>query len=438
VEVLPGNLNRNGKSDAYRGDVGIDDIAIGEEASRLGGSKVRFFSSARTARHTHPFAQALRGIDAADVVGVVIHDMLTGQGRIPRVEFSNGPFAVNIATQLASRMTPLLRAISGPGIEEASDDLIDALRPYRNVIDHLDGRLNFNVFAGDTTALMIRLRIVDGAIDFQRFAVAINASLPYHATAFVSLDFVVNGCDLELWLRTPSLPIQIPDAAQTVLSDLRIMSWHLASDEVRSVRDYRLLPLWRALHPDSADRTWVADRIASGLGGPSESLSIGSIDADLSLVNRNQIVLPLGGANEIVLAPNAVVHLKAAGGLRGRTASGSNLPGAIELISVDRATAARLHLAIGGRTVDTDSIEIREFSDTRISFSGLKPQMLTGRITSTTVNNFRWQLSRSPRARCDSSPAPSTAIGGPSGSAGGSGTGRPRSGTHRRPRGRGP
>jgi hypothetical protein len=427
MELLPHQPAGRGKPDEFASNVSIGDFAVGEEPSRLPVSKVGF-AGARTAWPSHPLGQALHVIDRADLVGVVLRDMLTSRGRVPRVEISNSPFAVDLATLLAAHVPSPSRSLSGDGIEKAWDELIDALRPYRSVIDHLDGRLNFNVFAGDTTALMIRLRIVDGAVDFQRLAVAMNASLPYHATAFVSLDFVVNGCDLELWLRTPSLPILIQAAPKSALPDVRIMSWHLASGEVRSVRDHHLLPLWRCLHPDSADRAWVAEKIAIGLSPPSCSLSIGSIDADLSLVNCNQIELSLGGGNEIVLAPNAVVHLRAAGGLGGRTASGSDLPGAIELISVDRATVARLHLEFGSRTIATDSIEIRELTDTRLTLNGPKPQMLTGRITGATADNIRWRAPRSPRA------AQSTAADRTSGSTRGSDRGWLRGGA-RRPRG---
>jgi quercetin dioxygenase-like cupin family protein len=77
LEALPNKPTRKGEPDKFSGDVWIDDVAIGEEPSRLRVSKVRFVPGARTAWHSHPLGQTLHVIEGAGLV------QSGGAGRVP-------------------------------------------------------------------------------------------------------------------------------------------------------------------------------------------------------------------------------------------------------------------------------------------------------------------------------------------------------------------
>ena len=66
--ILPKKPTRKGLPDNFTGDVWIDDIAAGEESSRLHVSRVRFAPGARTAWHYHSCGQTLHVIDGIGLV----------------------------------------------------------------------------------------------------------------------------------------------------------------------------------------------------------------------------------------------------------------------------------------------------------------------------------------------------------------------------------
>ena len=63
MEVLPNMPTGKGPAETFTGDVWVDEVAVGEEPSRLRVYKVRFTPGARTAWHNHALGQTLHVID---------------------------------------------------------------------------------------------------------------------------------------------------------------------------------------------------------------------------------------------------------------------------------------------------------------------------------------------------------------------------------------
>lgn len=75
-------ITRKGPDDWFTGTVWIDEIAIGEEPSRVRFVRVNFEPRARTAWHTHPLGQVLfviSGIGLVQVEGGPVRRMHPGE-----------------------------------------------------------------------------------------------------------------------------------------------------------------------------------------------------------------------------------------------------------------------------------------------------------------------------------------------------------------------
>lgn len=75
-------ITRKGPDDWFTGTVWIDEIAIGEEPSRVRFVRVNFEPGARTAWHTHPLGQVLfvvSGIGLVQVEGGPVRRMHPGE-----------------------------------------------------------------------------------------------------------------------------------------------------------------------------------------------------------------------------------------------------------------------------------------------------------------------------------------------------------------------
>lgn len=99
-------ITRKGPDDWFTGTVWIDEIAIGEEPSRVRFVRVNFEPGARTAWHTHPLGQVLyvvSGIGLVQVEGGPVRRMHPGDTVIvaPNERHWHGASHANTMVHLA-------------------------------------------------------------------------------------------------------------------------------------------------------------------------------------------------------------------------------------------------------------------------------------------------------------------------------------------------
>ncbi|WP_326564009.1 DUF4157 domain-containing protein [Micromonospora peucetia] len=328
------------------------------------------------------------------LLGDLTHDLNSGSGELPSLDIRNATFSLDLATLLgaAAPATPTRTTSAQRRAAMASqwDGLLRILNTYHlsEVVDSLNGHANFDVahdgFLWGTRTWEVRLSLRDGALDYRR----LTGALPWWTPG----RFVVEGDALVYRVHVPSFA---PEGAPPPDTDIDVLRWQLSTGEVEQARSAHLVRLNRLLQPTAESRDDLLHTIANhGDDEPSTEppgrLEIRNVDVDLSVNNPREITLPLGGSNEIVLAPDSLLHLTVGGGMR-RAAGGAGRPGALRPIALERATVARMNLLFDSVGVSTGQIRITDLTDARLTFDGLTPQLLTGRITRAVAERIRWR-----------------------------------------------
>ncbi|MEU7932406.1 DUF4157 domain-containing protein [Micromonospora echinofusca] len=328
------------------------------------------------------------------LLGDLTHDLDTGSGELPSLDIRDATFSLDLATLLGGA-APAAPARTTSAQRRAAmatqwDGLLRILHTYNlsEVIDSLDGHIDFDVahdgFLYGTRVWEVRLSLRDGAVDYRR----LTGALPWWTPG----RFVVEGDDLVYRVHVPTVG---PEGAPPPDSDVDVLRWQLTTGEVQQARTEHLVRLNRLLQPTPGSRDDLLHTIADvGDDEPSTEppgrLAIRNVDVDLSVRNPREITLPLGTGNEIVLAPDALMHLTVGGGLR-RAAGGAGRPGALRPIALESATVARLNLLFDSVGVSSGRIRITHLTDARLTFDGLSPQLLTGRIDRAVAERIRWR-----------------------------------------------
>ncbi|WP_346533686.1 DUF4157 domain-containing protein [Micromonospora sp. DPT] len=328
------------------------------------------------------------------LLGDVEHDLNTGAGELPSLDIRNARFSLNLATLLGGGPSaPAARTTSASrraAMARDWDELLRILNTYQlsEVLDSLNGHLDFDVahdgFLWGERTWEVRLAFRNGAVDYRR----LTGALPWWTPG----RFTFDGDDLVYRVH---LPAAAPEGAPPPDSDVDLLRWSLTTGELQQARDEHLVGLNRLLRPTAASRDDLLHTVADfGNDEPSTDppgrLEIRNADADLSVNNPREITLPLGGSDEIVLAPDALVGLRIGGGMR-CGAGGRGRPGALRPISLSSATVARVSLHFDGVGVNTGQIRITDLTDCSLTFDGLNPQLLEGRITRAVAERIRWR-----------------------------------------------
>ncbi|MEH0845826.1 DUF4157 domain-containing protein [Micromonospora sp. CPCC 205711] len=328
------------------------------------------------------------------LLGDLTHDLNSGSGELPSLDIRNARFSLDLATLLGGS-TPAPPTTTTSASRRAAmardwDALLRILNTYHlsEVLDSLNGHLDFDVahdgFLWGERTWEVRLAFHDGALDYRR----LTGALPWWTPGRFTLD----GDDLVYRVHLPAVA---PEGAPPPDSDVDLLRWSLTSGEVQQARAEHLVKLNRLLRPTAASRDDLLHTVADlGSDEPSTDppgrLDIRNVDADLSVNNPREITLPLGGANEVVLAPDALVGLRIGGGMS-RGAGGHGRPGALRPISLSSARVARVNLLFDGLGLSTGQIRITDLTDCSLTFDGLSPQLLQGRITRAVAEHIRWR-----------------------------------------------
>ncbi|MEV4726879.1 hypothetical protein, partial [Micromonospora humida] len=331
------------------------------------------------------------------LLGDLTHDLTSGSGELPSLDIRNARFVLDLATMLGggspipapppARTTSAQRRAALAGKWDALVRVLDAYR-IGEVLDSLNGHIDFDVthdgFLWGERSWEVRLALRDGAVDYRR----LTGALPWWTPG----RFIVEGDDLVYRVHLPSVA---PEGAPPPDTDVDVLRWQLDTGEVSQARTAHLVRLNRLLRPTAASRDDLLHTVADVQSdepstGPPGLLAIGNVDVDLSVNNPREITLPLGGGNEIVLAPDALVHLAVGGGVR-RAAGGGGLPGRLRPVSLQSATVARVNLLFDGLGLSTGQIRITELTDCTVDFSGLDPLLMQGRITRAVAERIRWR-----------------------------------------------
>ena len=176
-------------------------------------------------------------IDAA-VEGDIDVDLLAGSGTIPDLTIDNAVLDLDFAKLSKGKTGGSTTSMFD--ILEGWDKLIEALRPFKDVLAHLNGSIDFGVAFEKYLDfyLPIHLAFHDGAINVDKLAEGISSGLP----PGVNIEFKVNGDNLELWLNTKALaagavawpvaaPVPTPIELLTSADDVKLLSWTLASGD---------------------------------------------------------------------------------------------------------------------------------------------------------------------------------------------------------------
>ncbi|MEU7959019.1 eCIS core domain-containing protein [Micromonospora humida] len=331
------------------------------------------------------------------LLGDLTHDLTSGSGELPSLDIRNARFVLDLATMLGggspipapppARTTSAQRRADLAGKWDALVRVLDAYR-IGEVLDSLNGHIDFDVthdgFLWGERSWEVRLALRDGAVDYRR----LTGALPWWTPG----RFIVEGDDLVYRVHLPSFGAE---GAPPPDNNVDLLRWQLDTGEVSQARTEHLVRLNRLLRPTAASRDDLLHTVADVQSdepstGPPGRLAIGNVDVDLSVNNPREITLPLGGGNEIVLAPDALVHLAVGGGVR-RAGGGGGLPGRLRPVSLQSATVARVNLLFDGLGLSTGQIRITELADCTVDFSGLDPLLMQGRITRAVAERIRWR-----------------------------------------------
>ncbi len=138
---------------------------------------------------------------SAAVEGNIDVDLLAGSGTIPDLTIDNAVLDLDFAKLSKGKTGGSTTSMFD--ILEGWDKLIKALRPFKDVLAHLNGSIDFGVAFEKYLDfyLPIHLAFHDGAINVDKLAEGISSGLP----PGVNIEFKVNGDNLELWLNTKAL-----------------------------------------------------------------------------------------------------------------------------------------------------------------------------------------------------------------------------------------
>ena len=177
---------------------------------------------------------------SAAVDGDIDVDLLAGSGTIPDLTIDNAVLDLDFAKLSKGKAGGSTTSMYD--ILEGWDKLIKALRPFKDVLEHLNGSIDFGVAFEKYLDfyLPIHLAFHDGAINVDKLAEGISSGLP----PGVNIEFKVNGDNLELWLNTKALaagavawpvaaPVLIPLELLTSADDVKLLSWTLATGETQ-------------------------------------------------------------------------------------------------------------------------------------------------------------------------------------------------------------
>ncbi|MEU5726284.1 DUF4157 domain-containing protein [Micromonospora sp. NPDC047738] len=325
------------------------------------------------------------------LLGDLTHDLNTGAGELPSLDIRNATFSLDVGALLGAP-TPAARTTSAQrraAMATQWDAVLRNLDTYHlgEVLDSLNGHIDFDVahdgFLYGERTWEVRLAVRNGALDYRR----LTGALPWWTPG----RFTLEGDDL---IYRVTLPNAAPEAAgMQEPNNIDLLRWRLTTGEVEQARAH-LIRLNRLLRPATESRDDLIHTIADLQDDepstePPGRLAIRNIDVDLSVNNPREITLPLGGDNAIVLAPDALVHLTVGGALR-RGSAGIGRPGALRPIALRSATVARVNLLFDNVGLSTGQIRITDLTDCSLSFDGLNPQLLTGRITRAVAEHIRW------------------------------------------------
>lgn len=336
----------------------------------------------------------------------ITHNIAKGHGELPQLDVEDASIIVDLRTLLGSGGGSSRTFRTATAILSNWQDLISGLAPYREIIDHLDGRLDFDVKHKDDS-YPVRATFVDGALDYERLGSnlfpAVPAVRPYWRMNDGTLSLRI---ELRPWVK--AILGGVAGAKGVIggeLADVELLRWDLPAGEVGPARKDHLVRLMRLVEPPLASRERFATLVEllqdamdalPGPGNPSQRFGITNISGrNLSVKNPREIFLPFGaGPSFVVLAPNAVVGLDFAGTIEGTGATGTNLAGKLQAVSLTSATVARSQLVFDGlsgrTTVHTGKLEVSGIDNCSLAFDGLTPTFLKAHITKALAENITW------------------------------------------------
>ena len=315
----------------------------------------------------------------AETPGDVVHDFRRGPkggGEIPELVIDDATFTIDVPT-LLSKIPP------GPSRPAATGTAADRLVtnwnrlavdliPYTDLIDNLQGDLGFVLNAG-ARSIPFALQFVNGTINYN---VLERVTLPRASDK--GLNFKVEGNTLVL---------------EHSWTNYNILEWNLSAGEVATATGANRVRIIRLLSPTPASQQFFAEQVTEPTGGPpNERLSVTGITSDLSITNPKEVPLPLDKPNELVLAPNAITHLKVAGAIGGTDVAGVAQAGKLTPITLEAAKIQRSKIVLTAAELKTGNVDITGVDNTSLTFSGFTPLVLSGHITKATAKKIEWDL----------------------------------------------
>ena len=204
-------------------------------------------------------------VSSASVAGDIDVDLLAGSGTIPDLTIDNAVLDLDLAK--LSKGGSADSTTSLYDVLEGWDKLIKAMRPFQDVLAHLNGSIDFGVAFEKYLDfyLPIHLAFHNGAINVDKLAEGISSGLP----PGVNIEFKVNGDNLELWLNTKALaagaaawpvaaPVLIPLELLTSADDVKLLSWTLATGETARASNAGEVSLWTLVSAAKPGRPRVA------------------------------------------------------------------------------------------------------------------------------------------------------------------------------------
>lgn len=206
-------------------------------------------------------------------------------------------------------------------------------------------------------------------------------------------EFVLEGEDLVFRLRLTD--ITVLDVGPPIPVTKELVRWNLFGGEVRQAQKENLVRVFRLTRPAPDPDKDPDEPSALHL----DTLEFQDIDANLGVRSKNPIPITFkspGARGEIKLAPDALIGLRAKGGVPGavRPLARASIkkPAGLEGIELDELNFQSVELHIGWTEVTTGTIEVRGLKQGSLTFKGHTPQVLDARITSATAKNISWIL----------------------------------------------
>jgi hypothetical protein len=227
----------------------------------------------------------------------------------------------------------------------------------------------------------------------------------------------MDGGDLVFQLHIADVTVATSDptgqtvATATIPVTTEIARWHLATDELKEARDLHQLRLARAIHPvaesdegkseaeKAVEQQATADLVAS--------IELRDIDADLSVRSTQDIPLNIDSPTVrglIVLAPAAIIGLRATGGIEAwkQPKSRAKLPGVggLRAVSIDSVGIKSTAFVIKDSTkVETGKITVSNVHDASVEIKGVYPpglKTIDATIGKAIAEDIKWDLAYKP------------------------------------------